>query len=43
METKRKAGSKQWQSRGRCTSCLAKVAGCRRVRRCPCGGPVENW
>jgi hypothetical protein len=29
-----------WQSRGRCLRCAAKIAGCRRVRFCSCGGRV---
>ena len=32
-----------WQARGRCTNpqCGLKIAGCRRVTACPCGGKVR--
>ena len=30
-----------WQARGRCLDCRTKITGCRRVRRCLCGGKVR--
>lgn len=30
-----------WQNRGRCMACRTKVAGCRRVKACLCGGRVR--
>jgi len=29
-----------WQHRGRCSRCATKVAACRRLSRCSCGGRI---
>jgi hypothetical protein len=30
-----------WQCKGRCLDCGTKIAGCRRLRTCACGGRVS--
>jgi hypothetical protein len=40
QRTIERSNVRAWQCRGRCKECGGKIAGCRRVRACLCGGSV---